>query len=374
MPEPVSKTEIEDVLSSIRRLVADNAGAIRRDSEAVDTAQGEKLVLTPAFRVDSDADGDAQDAEHVAGQDLAQEPESVPQTVQGLAETETVEPDPIALREPDLAEAAPQIAEPEAGAWQAEDATDDATALADDDAMSSREEARPLSPLEQRIAELEAVVSRSAIEFEPDGSEEDALPDAVLFHHRANAAEEAMAPEAARAPDLQADDDAPGQEGPHAGDEPDWEAARTDPAAFATEIAPEIETEPASAPEAEAALEPEIEAEPVEVNDGETGPSDWQHDAPSHDSGAAASVHEAEPDTDPVAAEVATDGADWEDVGEVSDDESGEAVIDEDALREMVAHMVREELQGSVGERITHNVRRMVRREIARALSLQQVE
>ncbi|MEJ2021973.1 MAG: hypothetical protein P8X43_08030 [Maritimibacter sp.] len=36
--------------------------------------------------------------------------------------------------------------------------------------------------------------------------------------------------------------------------------------------------------------------------------------------------------------------------------------------------MLREELQGEIGERITHNVRRMVRREIARALSLQGVE
>ena len=51
-----------------------------------------------------------------------------------------------------------------------------------------------------------------------------------------------------------------------------------------------------------------------------------------------------------------------------------ETILDEDALRELVARMVREELQGSVGERITHNVRRMVRREIARALSLQNFE
>ncbi|PID35065.1 MAG: hypothetical protein CR964_01710 [Rhodobacterales bacterium] len=53
--------------------------------------------------------------------------------------------------------------------------------------------------------------------------------------------------------------------------------------------------------------------------------------------------------------------------------ESGfeEALIDEEALRDMVRQLVREELQGTVGERITRNVRRLVRREIQRALTLQ---
>lgn len=45
------------------------------------------------------------------------------------------------------------------------------------------------------------------------------------------------------------------------------------------------------------------------------------------------------------------------------------AVIDEEALREMVADIVRQELQGALGERITRNVRKLVRREIHRALA-----
>ncbi|WP_133169911.1 hypothetical protein [Shimia abyssi] len=45
------------------------------------------------------------------------------------------------------------------------------------------------------------------------------------------------------------------------------------------------------------------------------------------------------------------------------------AVIDEDILREMVADIVRQELQGALGERITRNVRKLVRREIHRALA-----
>ena len=41
---------------------------------------------------------------------------------------------------------------------------------------------------------------------------------------------------------------------------------------------------------------------------------------------------------------------------------------DEDALRHMVSDIVRSELQGALGERITRNVQKLVRREIHRAL------
>lgn len=47
-----------------------------------------------------------------------------------------------------------------------------------------------------------------------------------------------------------------------------------------------------------------------------------------------------------------------------------ETVIDEDALSEMVARMVREELQGELGERITRNIRKLVRAEVARELQM----
>ncbi|ATG36328.1 hypothetical protein PhaeoP23_02203 [Phaeobacter piscinae] len=50
---------------------------------------------------------------------------------------------------------------------------------------------------------------------------------------------------------------------------------------------------------------------------------------------------------------------------------SDESFLDEHALRELVSEIVREELQGALGERITRNVRKLVRREIHRALSAQ---
>ena len=47
---------------------------------------------------------------------------------------------------------------------------------------------------------------------------------------------------------------------------------------------------------------------------------------------------------------------------------------DEEALREFIAQVVRDELQGALGERITRNLRKMVRREIYRALVTQKLE
>lgn len=48
--------------------------------------------------------------------------------------------------------------------------------------------------------------------------------------------------------------------------------------------------------------------------------------------------------------------------------------IDEDALRDIVSELVRAELQGDLGDRITRNVRKLVRREIHHALATRDFE
>jgi len=48
---------------------------------------------------------------------------------------------------------------------------------------------------------------------------------------------------------------------------------------------------------------------------------------------------------------------------------AGGAMLDEEALRQLVAEIIRQELQGALGERITRNVRKLVRREIQRAMT-----
>lgn len=50
------------------------------------------------------------------------------------------------------------------------------------------------------------------------------------------------------------------------------------------------------------------------------------------------------------------------------------SVPDTDALRGMVARMVREELAGGLGDRMSRNLRVLVRREVARAMSIQAME
>ncbi|MBV1903277.1 MAG: hypothetical protein KUG58_06550 [Marinosulfonomonas sp.] len=55
-------------------------------------------------------------------------------------------------------------------------------------------------------------------------------------------------------------------------------------------------------------------------------------------------------------------------------DNEDDVFVDEDILRRVVAEVVREELQGKMGERITRNVRRMVRREIEHTLSLKEFD
>ena len=52
----------------------------------------------------------------------------------------------------------------------------------------------------------------------------------------------------------------------------------------------------------------------------------------------------------------------------------GEEYFDEEMLRDLVGEIVRAELQGALGERITRNVRKLVRREIHRALTSQELE
>ncbi|EPX80816.1 hypothetical protein [Litoreibacter arenae] len=57
------------------------------------------------------------------------------------------------------------------------------------------------------------------------------------------------------------------------------------------------------------------------------------------------------------------------DLGDLDD-----GTIDEDVLRDLVAEIVRQELTGELGERITRNVRKLVRREIHRALVTREFE
>ena len=98
--------------------------------------------------------------------------------------------------------------------------------------------------------------------------------------------------------------------------------------------------------------------------------------SPEH---AVAPEPEAEAVEEPEVAEVAEDTVEEteeepaEATSEASEDNVFEddlsEVFDEEMLRDLVSEFVRKELQGELGERITRNVRKLVRREINRALA-----
>lgn len=115
---------------------------------------------------------------------------------------------------------------------------------------------------------------------------------------------------------------------------------------------------------------------PGDANSGSpVDPLPWEDDAApaGADEGRAASAREKTAwnlRAYAVSQEVSPDEArDSKEVLTASDDP-----LDEDALRDLVAEIVRQELQGALGERITRNVRKLVRREIQRALASQDLQ
>ncbi len=163
MSEPVTNSEIEDVLSSIRRLISENPAK----GENSDSAGGstDKLVLTPAFRVlDGDGEADADAAgprgESVAGEVAAQAPG------EGSAEAEAPAEEPAEASAENSAESHDRPADetPEASAGESAEAAIEETAQAADESEENDE-------LEQRIAELEAVIGENTGQWQPDDSE-----------------------------------------------------------------------------------------------------------------------------------------------------------------------------------------------------------
>lgn len=89
---------------------------------------------------------------------------------------------------------------------------------------------------------------------------------------------------------------------------------------------------------------------------------------PSQDMDAAAPAMEAEPTAEADEARIEAEAANADIFA------TDEMVLDEETLRELVTDIVRQELQGALGERITRNVRKLVRREIHRALAASELD
>jgi hypothetical protein len=309
MSDPVSNAEVEDVLSSIRRLVSEE----KRSPVAAEQPSGnDRLVLTPALRV-------AEDTRPVASEDADGPDQVADQTEDGGA----------ALAEPEAHEPV-QFHEHAAE----DDAHDDTAAVEESDAPEETQaEAEPeqVEPSEPDVL----VLVPDAI-AEPGDEAQDEV------HHEP--AE--VAPEVVQHEDVVAQE----QEPPHV----DVEDI---PVAEPVDAIEEISSATTFSAKI-AALETVIGRTDDQWEPDDTGDSDY--------SGTEAPAMSWE-DTDAVD-ETAT-AASENDVFA-----SAEDFLDEDALRDLVSDIVREELQGALGERITRNVRKLVRREIHRAFAAQDLE
>lgn len=394
MSDAMTNTEADEVLASIRRLVAETHGhrpasvsapmpSRVSPLEAQDAPPAEPqadpvaeaLVLTPDFRVRQTSAPDA----------VAQEPLvlETPVTVEMAAEPLILSPD-LAVHVPEIeAAVAPEADAPtletliaeevQAQALQAGKVDDNAAqgdwaeALDDTpDAEAARHVAR--LTLEQRIAELEAAVGAQGFDWEPDGSEDLEAempremprgftePGARVLHFRAREA----AP-LAEAPARDYVSDAPVSGQPSADDQ-----ARDMPANERVgdkddaAMSQSEETNPVSETDRDAIADAEVIEETPAPQIGEAREAPEIETPEVEDLGATPEVaHDPDPSLEE---ELALAGY------------ADEDIMDEEALRDLVAQVIREELQGELGQRITANVRRLVRREVQRALTLREFE
>lgn len=428
MAEPKGMTEIEDVLSSIRRLVAaDTRSGATASAPASGAAPApaappadpaDRLVLTPAQRIDAPAAGEAQaadspdtlgawDADSIA--ERAAPSDSDEDLERTLAELEAELDGDLLAADPGPLPADPDATDPaaEVGAEVALAPADDLGA-ADDGPAAEPAWDRAADPDGDTAAEPGAETAedpaatpqtrkpRSGFIWEegfedlPETAEPAPVPD-FPAEFAANPDDlpgsmDATDPvEAAEGPDLAAEpedaDETPDlgpEPGPDPGPEPGAEpelgpdlAADTDSmAGFAEawEMAEEAEDQGANP-------EPEPEPEPDLAAAGDIGA--WP------DLATAAPVPPAMPVTAPAAATAPPATTGFDDDAAANDDDDGgadlfgaglfgaddAAPLDEAALRDLVAEIIRDELRGALGARLGRNLRRLVREEIARELA-----
>lgn len=289
MADSASPPDIEDVLSSIRRLVSHDGGRKAADGAASpDTEKPDsKLVLTPALRVESDGGDDAVEAPEVVDAPHALLPD-------GEA-ADLMSPDvPLAFTSARAAKDKADGAEP---ALVLEDPVD----LSKDEVRAS-DQAETASTEEQG-----ADIKDDVVEAAPD-------PEPPTSHESLTAKIAALEEVIGREPD-QWEPESEGL-GDNAGTDVDalpWEDHVDDPVA--------------EEDVAVAAPDPEDVAQDADVDVDEDADTDL----------------------------------------DLSD--MGDTILDEAMLRDLISTIVREELQGALGERITRNVRKLVRREIHRAMS-----
>lgn len=349
MSEPVTHAEIEDVLSSIRRLVSEDGRESSVSGMPAPAAKpAARLVLTPSLRVaDVEPESETTEAEDVADSD--------PDTVQSS------QPEPQADNVPNAPVSEIHESEPDSAQ---EDAPPVRLFPADQDTLAAAEptvdlDAKDLG-LEPSVQGGDTVLPSAELDVEESPAESApwSNPATTLF---------------AAAGVINEDPSNETSTEDKAASEPKSTASFADKiAALEAAIGQTDEQwEPDGEPgEANAATSVETLAwEDIEDEQDVEAEVSTADDVVDMNPQADVTAEFISSEPDPLdAAQLAEDAIADEVLGEVGADES---VMDEESLRELVADIVREELQGALGERITRNVRKLVRREIQRALAVQ---
>lgn len=371
-PEP--DADIEDVLSSIRRLVSEDARTmpVRRSRlSAAEAATGDepeppaedeavRLVLTPAQRIGEPA---APDAEADAGTDAANDVGPIVAAAAASLEAAIAELEAATGETADQAESrddedmAPD-ADAEVGQFAAFD--DAASADADVEPEPEPEDFGEPPPLDD-LAALDGTDAASLMAEDDDAAQEPAQDD--------EANEAAVSEGGSETEDAMED-------------------AMEDGVADTMEDTADVEMAEEDASDGDAADRP-VRADPlmpfmdltVPVGETTSRPPMGALTSARTSLVAALPQDDAEPETEPdiepdpvgEAAEGLADespaGDDAEDLADGGDSASGAlAELDEEALGRLVAEALRRELQGPLGEKITRNVRKLVRREMHRVL------
>lgn len=433
-PSGRDAAEIEDVLSAIRRLVSESQpgpdGTMRpRPKAPAPAPQPDRLVLTPSLRV-ADPE-DPWTPVHLRDPDTVNAPNVVPTVLDAMPADEPAE----AEQADGGAEFDPSLwSSPDTGADAGPDAGFDAgEAGADDLGLARGEDATPTFQPDDRLAafgaipdepegeeaaaepddgvsgfSVEAAVSEAlqdqlfpSSDFEPETGDLNWPDDsAVRAAHDLAAARGSLhaheTPEPDVAPDVALDDDDTRETGDAPVFSRRFAAARAgggDPdenditSEAGDRLAEAVWGDMAGAPVPGEAAEPVEEPGPGEAAFETVEAIGIEDEIVPPE---ASSPHMAPPDDIPFedrfpdhtgSPEVSEDipaSAEIEDFGDQTSpftfpDAEGQ-VIDEETLREIIADVVREELQGPLGQRITRNVRKMVRREIRLVLAASELD
>lgn len=368
MSERLSSVEIEDVLSSIRRLVSEDLrpGAKAEAASAQPTAAvpaepagADKLILTPALRIGPEPEAPAA-AAAAEGEAEAAMPSF--QSVRQGRGASVVDRVTRAMPEEDWEPVAEATAAPRSD-WATE-------AEAAVEAAGSAWSEAPVAPVEQPadpvIAEEAALAEGTdptAEVGEPEGWPASDAPDANWSDPGEQAPMEVEQPE----------DPGWSEVEPMAIDRPaaerlEKDALRDEEGGVMPDPLDPTEEEarlqsdaPADLPDW-ARMEAEAEELPAPEPMVAPGPSAVRQDDGWADAAEAEIRRELE---DEATATV---------FAQFDDDDHDERHFDEEMLRDLVRDIIREELQGALGERITRNVRKLVRAEIARALAVRDFE